>query len=174
MRFHQFQNVRGGFVAIDLDAVWGVCPLGGDETTIYAGGGCFPVKGAVEDVLALISPPAAPDTYEEELRDRMDAIRAKVVDLPEAAAPYRCPDCGYPAGSLHDSGCWGSRGRNPVVEAPPEATSVNLRTVRRKARLYEVELMRSWAKAKLLWPPSYQFALTDYLDTRRKEIEREA
>lgn len=67
MRFHQFQNVRGGIVAIDLDAVWGVCPLGGDETTIYAGGGCFPVKGAVEDVLALISPPAAPDTFEEGL-----------------------------------------------------------------------------------------------------------
>lgn len=74
MRFHQFQNTRGGLVAIDLDAVWGVCPLGGNETTIYAGGGCFSVKGAVEDVLALISPAAAPDTFEEEIRERKSTI----------------------------------------------------------------------------------------------------
>lgn len=87
MRFHQFQNIRGGMIAIDLDAVWGVCPLGGNETTIYAGGGCFSVKGAVEDVLALISPPALPDTFEEDLAAHMAKLREQGGQGPLNMAP---------------------------------------------------------------------------------------
>jgi hypothetical protein len=69
---------------VNLDAVQVLVPQQ-DRTDIHIGGWTHPVDMPIEDVLALVSPPAAPDTYEEELRDRLTAIRSKVADLPPAA-----------------------------------------------------------------------------------------
>ena len=90
MRFHKFERLQGP-VWIDLDRVETLIPSPGG-TEIHIGGWVHQVYTPLEDVLALISPPAAPDTYEEELRDRLTAIRSKVADLPPAApAPKKRP-----------------------------------------------------------------------------------
>lgn len=66
MRMHKFKN-QNADVWINLDAVAIVQPRGITRTIITTNGWVQEVDGFVEDVLALISPPAAPDTYEEEL-----------------------------------------------------------------------------------------------------------
>lgn len=84
MRFHKFKTrpdqAIGDHAYVDLDQIHTVMPgVGG--AVIGLPGGPLWLDESVADVLVLVSPPAAPDTYEEEIRDRMAAIRAKVVDL---------------------------------------------------------------------------------------------
>ena len=78
MRFHKFDRLNGP-IWVRLDAVDSLIAAPGG-TEIHIGGWTHLVSMPLEDVLALISPPAAPDTYEEELRDRLGKIRAKVVE----------------------------------------------------------------------------------------------
>lgn len=96
MRMHKFKTVPGqaiGTVAyVDLDAVSAVMAGPGLQTVLnLPGGGPLYVDMPIDDVLALICPPAAPDTFEEDLarrRDLWDAImgREKPADTPELAS----------------------------------------------------------------------------------------
>lgn len=82
MRFHCFDIGNGSTIHINLDGVAAVAPSGQARTLIYAGKNRFSVLLPVEDVLRLISPPAAPDTYEEGLAKHMEALR-KQRDYPK-------------------------------------------------------------------------------------------
>ena len=73
MRLHKFPKSRHtDEVWINLDAISGVLParMGGVGCILHIGDCQWEVKEPLDDVLALISPPAAPDRYEEELRNR--------------------------------------------------------------------------------------------------------
>lgn len=69
MRLHKFETPNAGPVWIDLDAVVSVRRggLADTESEITAGNWTHLVAMPLDDVLALISPPAAPDTFEEKL-----------------------------------------------------------------------------------------------------------
>lgn len=79
MRFHKFTTRQGGDIWVDLDQVHAVRG-GGKCTEILMHAWTHVVDLEVADVLALISPPTAPDTYEEELGARIGTIRNKVPD----------------------------------------------------------------------------------------------
>lgn len=69
MRFHKFKTKQGAGVWVNLDQVEAVYPAGSIEErcNIHTIGASFQVQHAADEVMALISPRAAPDTYEQEL-----------------------------------------------------------------------------------------------------------
>jgi hypothetical protein len=86
MRFHKFPRLNGKDVLIDLDKITSL--RSGEDvalkdgtvvsrlsrtTRIYLEGTSWAVDMPIDDVLALISPPAAPDTFEEDLARWMAA-----------------------------------------------------------------------------------------------------
>jgi len=77
MRFHKFETLKDGLVYVDLDAVHAISPSRSTNlwTRIAVPSGFIEVQMGIDDVMALISPPAATDTYEERLADHMDALR---------------------------------------------------------------------------------------------------
>lgn len=94
MRFHKFDYPKAGRgqateVWIDLDAVVSVRRggLADTESEITAGNWTHLVAMPLEDVLALISPSAAPDTFEEDLAAHMAKLREQGGQGPLNMAP---------------------------------------------------------------------------------------
>lgn len=102
MRLHQFET-DVGMVWVDLDQAHTIKrheKFPKQRSVVAMPNGCVVVYQPVEDVVALISPPAAPDTYEEELRERKGTvakmlrdgeIRIRVDELDRALAAWA--DC---------------------------------------------------------------------------------
>lgn len=69
MRFYKFKTKQGAGVWVNLDQVEAVYPAGSIEErcNIHTIGASFQVQHAADEVMALISPRAAPDTYEQVL-----------------------------------------------------------------------------------------------------------
>lgn len=78
MRFHKFETPaeQSGEAWVDLDRIHAIMPdpLRPSRTICATPSGAITVRMPVDEVLQLISPPAAPDTYEEDLAATHEAI----------------------------------------------------------------------------------------------------
>lgn len=87
-RFHIFQLEGNDRIAIDLDAIYAVRPAGSNRTWIdYAVDESSRVIGSFDDVVALINPPAAVDTYEEDLARLKAEGPGKITITPFTVTP---------------------------------------------------------------------------------------
>lgn len=171
MRFHKFNvytpdsPVRK-HIWIDLDQVTAVEPGWSPASGCYVHSGfsCSCVEGDAEDILALIrgedkieDPAAKCERWHETIRDA-----------------HRCPDCGYPEGSLHDSGCPQNQRRRTVKPSisdmvlTPKGTQPARHDVRTAACLaelarFEDELMEAFPSPLRSWAH-------EYIATRRREL----
>lgn len=86
MRIHKFTTKQGEPIWIDLDQVHAVRSRDGRTTEILMHSWTHLVDLEVIDVLALVSPPAAPDTYEQELRERINKLGSAMAECSKAKA----------------------------------------------------------------------------------------
>lgn len=155
MRFHKFETRSQGLIWIDLDQVHGL--KAGDfsnHTKLATPSGFAEVMMPVDDVLALISPPAKPDTYEEQLAKVMPIVRARY----DASTPQWVRD---QIDAAEDE----QRARNIETMKAREAAKADIPEAMsssdRAARLDELERMMD----ALCYP-----GVVTYYHRRRKEL----
>lgn len=144
MRFHKFETPVSAEVWLDLDAVQGLREAGRGRTEILIGSWTHLVPMPLEDVLALVSPPAAPDTYEEGLAKHMDALRKQGGQ-----------------GPLNE---W-----NVAYAKTHPLGPTSIREADRAGRLDELERVQRWLDQPLIPPDN----IAKYLAKRRAKIEQD-
>ena len=202
MRFHRFQvedyQETFGEIFVDLDAVVAVYKHAENRTFIKFGPQAEKVLvvGSCHDIVRLVSPPAAPDTYEADLAG-FGAASARTAGRPVKAAHRPWEIAQAPSEQLRR-----------LAESPPtpeqeefdkNPTEANLQKLKdaaikrleaaapdgfkdqrrrtealNKARLFELALLRKWGlqfKAPEWLHPS---SIVDYCDRRMAELEGKA
>lgn len=154
MRMHKFKTISEGEVWINLDQVTAVCQSARnpDCCSVIASGTWHSVSARVDDVLALISPPAAPDTYEEEL-----ALIKREAEARRPTVQGVMDDVGQPV-PLTSDGPWLNRA---MVDQEVAAAI-------RAARLDELERTMGavLGRSEAYWP----LWAKDILEKRRHDI----